>query len=188
MGSAAEVDSPRKAPTWRFYKSWRDSIPFLSVSSDSKASSASNGEADIKADKAREDPLDTAEGAAKRLESLYIKEDKATEDIVEKTDSSPKKPKNKDGKKKKPIVSSSTVVPRLEVCIGKKCKAKGSEDLLTAFQTASNGKVEIAHTKCMHECKMGMNTRVTKDGTNFEFSHEVTAADVEPMLCKHFDW
>lgn len=90
--------------------------------------------------------------------------------------------------KKKEIVSSSTSVPRVEVCTGKKCKAKGSEQLLASFESSADGRVEIAYTTCMKMCKKGMNVRVTKDGTTFDMHNEVGPQDCEQVLCKHFEW
>ncbi|KAG6549394.1 hypothetical protein Mapa_009113 [Marchantia paleacea] len=90
--------------------------------------------------------------------------------------------------KKKEIVSSSTAVPRVEICTGRKCKAKGSEQLLSAFESSANGRVEIAYTTCMKVCKKGMNVRFTKDGTTFDMHNEVGAQDCEQVLCKHFEW
>ncbi|KAL2630273.1 hypothetical protein R1flu_014959 [Riccia fluitans] len=91
-------------------------------------------------------------------------------------------------KKKKEIVSSSTAVPRVEICTGKKCKAKGSEQLLSSVQDLSAGRVEIAHTTCMSACKIGMNVRFTKDGTTFDMHNKVDAEGCEQILCKHFQW
>lgn len=169
MASAGVVQTSPKMPSRGFYQTFRDSFSLLSINSDRGAPRESIA-TEIKGENAREDLAKTAE-----------------EESEVKQASKGDKPKKKFGKKKE-IVSSSTVVPRLEVCIGKKCKARGSEALLTEFQTASEGRVEIAHTKCMHECKQGMNTRVTKDGTTFEWHHETSTTDVAPILCKHFDW
>lgn len=171
MAPAGMTESSPKIPARSLYQALWAAIPFTSVANESSAQAEPNATANEE-NKTREDPTDTTEFKDQKAEEQQTPGDK---------------PKKNFGKKKE-IVSSSTVVPRLEVCIGKKCKAKGSEALLTEFQTASNGRVEIAHTKCMHDCKQGMNTRVTKDGTAFEWHHEVTTTDVAPILCKHFDW
>lgn len=162
------VTSP-KMPARSVYQAVWEAFPFLSVKNETKAPAVV-----VEEQRAREDSVDNTESSGEKSEE-------------QKAESKGEKTKKKSGKKKE-IVSSSTVVPRLEVCIGKKCKAKGSEALLTEFQSASDGRVEIAHTKCMHECKQGMNTRVTKDGTTFEWNHGVTMTDAAPILCKHFDW
>lgn len=170
MASAGIVEASPKVPSKGVYQAFRESFSLLTVNIDKGALRDQSVATEIQVEKPREDSADTT-GLSPEVKQT----------------SKGDKPKNKSGKKKE-IVSSSTAVPRLEVCIGKKCKARGSEALLTEFQTASEGRVEIAHTKCMHECKKGMNTRVTKDGTTFEFIHEVSTTDVSPILCKHFDW
>ncbi|CAM6094228.1 unnamed protein product [Calypogeia fissa] len=172
MALAAVVESSPKITARSYYQAFWKAIPFMAVKNETPATRDSTAIV-IEEDKSRADPLGVTES----------KEEKTEEQTTHHGD----KAKKKFGKKKE-IVSSSTVVPRLEVCVGKKCKARGSEALLGEFQTASNGRVEIAYTKCMHECKQGMNARVTKDGTTFEWHHAVTTTDVAPILCKHFDW
>ncbi|KAL3688116.1 hypothetical protein R1sor_014425 [Riccia sorocarpa] len=118
-------------------------------------------------------------------DSILTKDEEKFEDKLKRSQS---KGKGKLFKKKKEIVSSSTAVPRVEICTGKKCKVKGSEQLLSTFQDLSAGRVEIAHTTCMSACKIGMNARVTKDGINFHMHNEVDADSCEQILCKHFEW
>jgi hypothetical protein len=76
----------------------------------------------------------------------------------------------------------------IEVCMGKKCKRGGAQQLLESFQEnipeASN--ISVTSCKCMGKCKTAANIRVRKDEAEPQLHSHVLQEDVGTLLELHF--
>lgn len=66
--------------------------------------------------------------------------------------------------------SSSSVVKKIEVCMGKKCKTSGGGALLEEFERLMGVEGSVVECKCMGKCKNGPNVRVLNSEEGIEDS------------------